>query len=352
MRARKRARGASFNPPNRFEALHRERIEVEPDELDGGARTTQYLADSSRSILARNDSPDIPFTFSINPYRGCEHGCIYCYARPSHEYLGFSAGIDFESRIMVKTRAPELLAEAFESRSWIPQLVALSGNTDCYQPVERKLSLTRGCLQVFQRYGNPVSLITKNALLLRDLDILRALARENLIHVMISITSLDAGLLRVLEPRTSTPALRLQAVEELASNGIPVGVNVAPVIPGLTDEEIPAILRESAARGATSACSILIRLPGPVQPLFLDWLKKELPERAAKIISRIRQTREGAMSDARFESRLAGKGEIASAIHKLFALHAARYGLLERWPELCVTRFRRRGGAQQELFAH
>ena len=348
MKARKRTRGAGTNPPNRFEALHRERLELQDEE--GGASKTQFLIDSSRSILARNDSPDIPFTYSLNPYRGCEHGCIYCYARPSHEYLGFSAGIDFESKIMVKTHAPELLAEAFESKSWNPQVVALSGNTDCYQPVERKLGLTRQCLEVFHRYGNPVSMITKNALLLRDLDILRSLARENLIHVLISITSLDADLLRVLEPRTSAPNLRLQALEELASNGIPVGVNVAPVIPGLNDQEIPSILRESAARGATMACSILLRLPGPVKDLFHEWLQKEMPERAKKITSLIRQTREGAMSDSRFGSRMSGTGEVAGAIHRLFALHAARYGLQERWPELSTARFRRRGSAQQELF--
>ena len=234
-----KGRGASFNTPNRFEQTHREVLRDEsfqdPGEESPRALPTRYFEDASRTILARNDSPDIPFTFSLNPYRGCEHGCIYCYARPSHEYLGFSAGIDFETKIMVKPDAPRLLAHALSAKGWVPQTVALSGNTDPYQPVERKLALTRRCLEVFLEFRNPVSIITKNALVIRDLDLLEEMARLNLIHVMLSITSLDAALIRIMEPRTSAPPVRLQAVGELARRGIPVGVNIAPVIPGLTE---------------------------------------------------------------------------------------------------------------------
>src|SRR5262245_47463081 len=280
----KKGRGAGFNPANRFEPLRLELLDDFSD--DKPSVPTQLYIDSTREILARNDSPDVPFTYSINPYRGCEHGCIYCYARPSHEYLGFSAGLDFESKILVKPEAPRLLEDAFQRKSWKPQVIALSGNTDPYQPIERQLQLTRRCLEVFLKYRNPVGMITKNHLITRDLDILRQLAEFNLVHVHLSITTLDAGLARIMEPRASAPARRLEAVEILAANRIPVGVNAAPLIPGLTDEELPSILREAAARGALTAAYILVRLPGAVQPLFLDWLKRELPQRAPKVLGR------------------------------------------------------------------
>ena len=350
-----KGRAAQGNTPNRFETLHREIFPPEfggewEDPAPGGTIPTTYYEDASRSILARNDSPDIPFTYSVNPYRGCEHGCIYCYARPSHEYLGFSAGIDFETKIIVKTGAPALLSSALAAKGWVPQTVALSGNTDPYQPLERRLALTRGCLEVFAEFRNPVSIITKNALILRDIDILRAMARLNLVHVMLSVTSLDEALIRVMEPRTSSPALRLQAVERLASEGIPVGVNVAPVIPGLTDEEIPAILGEAAAHGASSASYILVRLPGPVKTLFADWLERELPARRARILNRIRDTRGGNLSDPRFHTRGKGEGEIASSVASLFTLASSRAGLARNRAELSTAHFRRISGAQQELF--
>jgi len=356
MRRGAKGRGASFNTPNRFEALHREVLPPEsPDYDDDGGRhgtPTRYYEDSSRSILARNDSPDIPFTFSLNPYRGCEHGCIYCYARPSHEYLGFSAGIDFETRIMVKPDAPRLLAGALRESGWVPQTVTLSGNTDPYQPVERRLALTRRCLEVFLEFRNPVSIITKNALLLRDLDILGAMARLDLVHVMMSITSLDGDLIRIMEPRTSAPLLRLQAVETIAKSGIPVGVNIAPVIPGLTDEEIPAILQAAAARGASAASYILVRLPGSVGSLFVDWLGRELPDRRSRVLNRIRDTRGGNLNDPRFHSRGTGEGEIAASVRSLFTLSAARAGIRGSWPELSTAGFRRVTPGQQELFDH
>lgn len=337
-----KGRGAGFNPPNRFEKTHLEPLDIEVMYDDEAPPLqTMFYIDSSKSILAKNDSPDLPFTYSINPYRGCEHGCIYCYARPSHEYLGFSAGLDFESKIMVKMNAAELLEETLSRKGWRPQMVAFSGNTDCYQPVERTLQLTRKCLEVFLRFRNPVGLITKNALVLRDLDILQEMARYNLIHVMISITSLDAALIRRMEPRTSSPTKRLDTIEVLARSGIPVGVNAGPIIPGLTDEEIPAILKAASERGAQSAGYILLRLPGAVKDLFLDWLQRELPERARKIIYRIRETRAGELSDARFGTRMRGEGEIAEAIERLFQINVRRYNLAKRWQGLSTNHFRR-----------
>jgi DNA repair photolyase len=350
MAAKYKGRATGGNTPNRFERLHFEPLEEAADEEAPHTVPTSYYMDSSRSILARNDSPDIPFTFSINPYRGCEHGCIYCYARPSHEYLGFSAGLDFETKILVKPDAPALLEQAFRRRSWNPQTIALSGNTDCYQPVEKRLGLTRRCLEIFLNYRNPVSIVTKNALLLRDLDLLEKLAELDLVHVMMSITSLDPELIRVMEPRTSIPALRLGSLRELSSHGIPVGVNVAPIIPGLTDEEIPAILEAAAGHGATTACFMLVRFPGAVQQLFLDWLKRELPQRAGKILNRIRETREGKLSDARFGTRVTGEGEFAGTLNELFRIHAEKLGLTRSWRELAVHHFRRVAPAQGELF--
>ena len=353
-----RGRGASFNTPNRFESLHREifppDLAEDPAPEDPGEprRTipTRYFQDSSRSILVRNDSPDIPFTFSLNPYRGCEHGCIYCYARPSHEYLGFSAGIDFETTIMVKADAPGLLESALASKGWVPQTVTLSGNTDPYQPVERKLAITRRCLEVFLRAGNPVSIITKNALVLRDIDILSAMGRLGIVHVMLSITSLKGDLIRIMEPRTSAPARRLDAIAALAAHGIPVGVNIAPVIPGLTDEEIPRILAEAAARGAQTASYILMRLPGAVKNLFLEWLERELPEKRSRVLGRIRDTRAGNLSDPRFHTRGKGEGEFAESIGSLFTLAATRAGIRGSWPELTTAHFRRVTPGQQDLF--
>lgn len=354
MKSGTKGRGASFNTPNRFEELHREVLADEPVTGDGGeghpGLPTRYFEDRSQTILVRNDSPDIPFTFSLNPYRGCEHGCIYCYARPSHEYLGFSAGIDFETKIMVKPDAPRLLARALGAKRWVPQTVTLSGNTDPYQPVERKLALTRRCLEVFLEFRNPVSIITKNALVLRDIDLLDSMARLGLIHVMLSVTSLDPALIRIMEPRTSAPPLRLQAVGELARRGIPVGVNIAPVIPGLTESEIPAILRAAAASGARCASYILVRLPGSVRELFVEWLGRELPERREKILNRIRETRSGKLNDPHFHTRQKGEGEIASSVRSLFSLAASQAGIGAGWPELSTAHFRRVERGQQELF--
>ncbi len=251
---------------------------------------TQYFRDGTKSVITRNNSPDVGFETSLNPYRGCEHGCIYCYARPTHEYLGFSAGLDFESKIMVKTNAPELLRAELESRRWQPQTLVLSGVTDPYQPVERKLRITRGCLEVLARFRNPVAIITKNHLVTRDIDLLRELAASNAVAVNISVTSLDPNLQRVLEPRTTSPQGRLDAIRQLRAANIPVGVMVAPIIPGLTDHEVPKILDACAKAGAQFAGYTIVRLPWAVAPLFEHWLGEHFPDRKEKVLGRIRDS--------------------------------------------------------------
>ncbi len=341
-------RGAAFNPPNRFERLHLE--STEPIEEGEAPIATEFYIDSSKSILSRNDSPDVPFTFSINPYRGCEHGCTYCYARPGHEYLGFSSGIDFESKIVVKPDAPTLLERVFQKKSWIPQTIALSGVTDPYQPVERRLELTRKCLAVFLAYRNPVSIITKSHLITRDVDMLARLAELNLVEVTLSITTLDPDLARIMEPRAAAPARRLEALETLCNAGIPSGVNVAPLIPGLTDQELPAILREAAKHGAKQACYILVRLPFAVKDLFLDWLKRNLPLRAPKVLSRLREVRGGELSASDFVTRQQGEGVMAETIRHMFELFCRKYELNRFEHRLDTTHFTRRTQRQLHLF--
>ena len=348
-------RSSGFNPQNRFEEISFVPSDEDDRFFPGEDRVqrkieTKFFIDTSRTILAKNDSPDIPFTYSLNPYRGCEHGCIYCYARPSHEYLGFSAGLDFESKIMVKEDAPELLRETFIKRSWQPQIVALAGNTDCYQPVERKLMLTRKCLEVFLEFRNPVGLVTKNSLIMRDIEILSAMAKLNLVSVFISVTSLNQELTRKMEPRTSSPAKKLETIETLSKNGIPVGVLVAPVIPGLTDEEIPSILRETSLRGAKWASMQMLRLPFAVKDLFVDWIRREFPDRETRIVSRLRQVRGGKLSSYEFGERMAGTGETAGAIRQLFRASQKKYNMNEELLELSTDNFRRPAGKQIEMF--
>lgn len=281
-RAPIRGRGASWSPANRFEKLY---VDLnDPDVVDEDFETeerlrpgTQYFRDGTKSIITRNNSPDVGFETSLNPYRGCEHGCIYCYARPTHEYLGLSAGLDFESKIMVKTNAAELLRAELESPRWQPQTLVMSGVTDPYQPVERKLRITRSCLEVLAKFRNPVAIITKNRLVTRDIDLLGDLASHNAAAVNVSVTSLDSNLQRVLEPRTSSPQARLDAIQQLRSAGIPVGVMVAPIIPGLTDHEVPGILDACADAGAQFAGYTIVRLPWAVAPLFEHWLEEHFP---------------------------------------------------------------------------
>ncbi|HEX9281465.1 MAG TPA: PA0069 family radical SAM protein, partial [Candidatus Udaeobacter sp.] len=300
-----RGRGASWSPANRFEKLHVDL--TDPDVVDAGPETegtsrspTQYFRDGTRTIITRNTSPDVGFETSLNPYRGCEHGCIYCYARPTHEYLGFSAGLDFESKIMVKTNAPELLRRELESPRWQPQTLVLSGVTDPYQPVERKLQITRGCLEVLAQFRNPVAIITKNHLVTRDIDILRDLAACDAAAVNVSVTSLDPALQRVLEPRTTSPQGRLDAIEHLRAAKIPVGVMVAPIIPGLTDHEVPKILDACAKAGAQFAGYTIIRLPWAVAPLFEHWLEEHFPDRKEKVLRRIRHLRGNRLNNSQW----------------------------------------------------
>jgi DNA repair photolyase len=331
-----RPRGTTAAPGNRFEPLRLER-DVEPD----GTEPTRFYRDASKSILAENSSPDVGFRYSLNPYRGCEHGCIYCYARPSHEYLGFDAGLDFETRIMVKDDAPALLRKALASPKWEPQVVALSGNTDCYQPVERRLQLTRRCLEVFAEFRNPVGVITKSALVARDADLLGELAQHGAAHVAVSITSLDPELARRMEPRAAQPAKRVEAIAALAAAGVPVMVMAAPIIPGLNDEEIPRILAAAAEAGAASAAWTLLRLARPLDALFEEWLERNYPERRARVLGRIRQTRDGRLSDATFGRRHRGQGVHAAQIAALFAVSARKAGLDRPLPPLSAAAFRR-----------
>ncbi len=337
-------RGALENPPNRFERV---RIEPDsggraPDEPDLSADPrTRYYDDPTRSVLARNQSPDVGFDVSINPYRGCAHGCIYCYARPTHEYLGFSAGLDFETRILVKRETPALLRRKLASARWRPQVIGLSGVTDCYQPVERRLRLTRGCLEVLAEFRNPVALVTKNRLVLRDRDLLEDLARHRCVQVQVSLTTLDPSLHRVMEPRASAPALRLDAMRRLSEAGVPVGVMVAPVIPGLNDHEIPALLEAAAGAGARSAAYLVVRLPHGVKELFAAWLERHYPQRKEKVLSRLRALRGGRLSDPRFGSRHRGEGLFADQIRDLFRLSARRHGLDRPPAPLATEAFRR-----------
>ena len=349
-----RGRGTAVNPPNRFESLA---FEPDLDALDWEERQslaerrvpTQCYLDDSKEALARNDSPDVPFLYSVNPYRGCEHGCSYCYARPTHEFLGMSCGLDFESKIVVKRDAARLLAKKFRSPHWEPQVVALSGNTDCYQPVEKHFGITRQLLEVFLDFGNPVGIITKSALVLRDLDLLRRLAEKSLVQVTLSVTSLDPALARAMEPRAATPAKRLEAIQRLSEAGIPTTVNVAPIVPGLNDHEIPAILAACAERGALGAAYIMLRLPHGVKELFLDWLETHFPERRKKVIRAIQEVRGGGLTDSRFGSRMSGEGVRAEAIERLFHIHRERVGLGTKAVALSTAHFRREGSAQQQL---
>ncbi|MBW7894737.1 MAG: PA0069 family radical SAM protein [Opitutaceae bacterium] len=342
-------RGTALNPPNRFERL---RVEPDPDcpPDERPHPRTQFFIDGSESILTRNDSPDLPFTVGLNPYRGCEHGCAYCYARPYHEYLGFSGGLDFETKIMVKLRAAALLRRELTSPRWTPQSVAMSGVTDCYQPAERHFRLTRQCLEVFAELRSPVSIVTKNHLVTRDLDVLAELARFSATCVYISITSLDADLAGKLEPRAARPEHRLRAVRLLADAGIPVGVMTAPVIPGLNDHELPAILAAAASAGATRAGYVVLRLPHSVKQIFTAWLETHFPHRKERVLSRVRDLRGGQLNVSDWGKRLRGEGIFAAQIHDLFHAAVRRAGLNRQSFDLSTAHFRRPGGIQLSLF--
>ncbi len=347
-----KGRGASSNPAGRFERLafvHEPSDDLYDEDEAPPVRPTELYRDTSKSILAFNDSPDVPMDASINPYRGCEHGCIYCYARPYHEYLGLSAGTDFESKIFVKENAAHLLRQALSAKSWTPQVLGLSGVTDPYQPVERRLRITRACLEVLVEFRNPVAVITKNHLVTRDIDLLAPMARDQTAQVFLSITTLDDGLARVMEPRASRPGLRLDALRRLRNAGIPAGVMVAPIIPGLTDHEVPAILEAAAGAGALSAGSTVVRLPHGVKELFTEWLEAHAPDRKEKVLNRLRAMRDGKLNDPAFGSRMVGQGPFAESIHQMFELHRRRLGLTQRLT-LSTEAFRRSGVNQLDLF--
>jgi DNA repair photolyase len=332
------ARGTSLNPTSRFERLT---VDREPwTTLQDPSPRTRFYRDASRTLLVTNDSPDVGLDVGINPYRGCEHGCVYCFARPNHEYLGFSAGLDFESRILVKEDAPALLRQALRRSSWRPRTIMLSGVTDPYQPVERRLRITRRCLEVLAEARNPVALITKNHGITRDLDLLAELASHQAVAVTLSVTTLRRDLQRMMEPRTSTPIRRLDAIRVLAGAGIPVGVNLAPVIPGLTDEEIPSILEAAAEAGARWAGYILLRLPHGVKEIFEGWLAENLPDRKERVLNRLRDAHGGKLYDGRFGVRGKGSGAYAGQIKELFRASVRRLGLGAP-PDLDASAFRR-----------
>lgn len=333
-----------MNPANRFltQSLVSKFIEG-IDEPLFVRNQTKFYVDNPGSIISRNTSPDIPFEYSINPYQGCEHGCAYCYARNSHEYWGFSPGIDFESRIITKPSAPALLRKAFLSPRWKPAPITLSGNTDCYQPAEKKLKITRNLLKVFSEFRNPVSIITKNVLILRDLDLLTDLAANRQVHVFLSVTTLEEDLRIRLEPRTAATGKKLIAMERLSSAGIPVGVMIGPVIPGLNNYEIPQILKMSGNAGASNAGINMLRLNGAIKDIFRDWLERNFPERSEKIWHQVSAMHGGNVNDSEWGRRLRGEGEIAHTMRFIFNSAKQKYIDPQKWTAFDFTKFRTGG---------
>ncbi len=355
MRVKKiQGRGTNSNPQNRFEKRNLE-LETElpqefEEEQDGRVIKTQVFPDKTKTLLTKNDSPDLPFDYGLNPYRGCEHGCIYCYARPYHEYLGLSAGLDFETKIFAKFKAAELLRKELSSSRWVPQVISMSGITDCYQPIERHLKITRSCLEVFAEFLNPVVIITKNALIQRDIDLLQKLAEHQAIKVFITLTSLDSNLTRILEPRASSPQARLETITQLSQAGIPTNVMMAPIIPALTDSEIPKLLRAAAQAGAGSAAYTVLRLPHAVKDLFIQWLETHFPDRKEKVIHRLEEIRKGNIQNNHFGSRMKGEGIFAEQIRNLFQLAAKKAGFSREKLSLSTDSFKKKE-TQLQLFA-
>jgi DNA repair photolyase len=327
----RKGRGAISNPAVRFEGTSRDAFDdgwgTLADLADLPPLPTTLIRETAKSALAWNDSPDIGFDRSINPYRGCEHGCVYCYARPSHAYVGYSPGLDFETKLLFKPDLPALLEKELRRPGYVARPVALGANTDPYQPVERTLMITRQVLEVLERFGHPVTIVTKSAGVLRDLDILRRMAARNLAHVCLSVTTLDANLARRMEPRAASPLRRLQAMRVLAAAGVPVGVLAAPMIPGLNDAELERILSESCKAGATRAGYVLLRLPLEIRQLFEEWAQAHFPDRAARILALVRETRGGRAYDSRFGIRQTGTGAYADMLARRFQMAAARLGL-------------------------
>ena len=335
---------AISNPPNPFESRHRELLE--PASV---AKLTIY-DDETRDILSRNDSPDLPFRWSVNPYRGCFHACAYCYARPSHEYWGFGAGTDFESKIIVKEDAPKLLQHAFDRPSWRGELILFSGNTDCYQPLEASYGLTRACLSVCADYRNPVGVITKGALVLRDLDVLKQLNREAWIRVYLSIPFLSDAMARKVEPHAPSTTKRFETMKLLSDAGIPTGISIAPLIPGLNEDDIPRLLERARTAGADTAVMALLRLSGSVEAVFLDRMREAVPFRVGKIVSRLREVRGGALTEEAFFERQRGKGVYWDMVAQLFGMAKRRAGFPDEDASPMADTFRRPAGEQASLF--
>ncbi len=356
-----KGRGTAWAIEHRFTGQHAERFDDGWGTLDQQASeehlppATQIIEERAKSILTGNDSPDIGFDLSINPYRGCEHGCIYCFARPTHSYLNLSPGLDFETRIVAKVNAAERLREAFASRAYEPQYINIGSATDAYQPIERKLGITRSVIEVMHECRHPFSLVTKSSGIERDLDLVGPMGRERLAAVYVSVTSLDSTLSRILEPRAAAPARRLQTITALAEAGVPVGVSVSPMIPFINEPEVERILEAAANAGATRAFGIVLRLPWEVNPLFQQWLDAHFPDRAARVMARVREMRGGKDNDPRFGSRMRGEGVWAQLLGQRFQKAAARLGLNRERIELDLTRFQRpvrppEPAAQGELF--
>lgn len=341
------SRGVLENPASRFERLM---YEPDPAETSPDSVPTCFFKDDTESIISSNDSLDVGFDKSVNPYRGCEHGCVYCYARPTHEYLGFSSGLDFETKIWVKEKAPLLLERELASPRWIPEPLAFCGVTDAYQPCERKFRLTRGCLEVALKFRNPVSIVTKSNIVTRDIDLLREFSAFNAVFVFITLTTLDKTLARKMEPRAPLPEIRLETVAALTEAGIPTGVLIAPVVPGLTDHEIPEILKSARQAGACRAGYSLLRLPYSVKSFFEGWLDFHFPDRKNKVLNQIRSIRGGKLNDSRFKVRMRGEGLFADQIHSVFKIIRRREGIPDGPIILNTDRFRRPGGSQLDLF--
>ncbi len=339
-----KGRGAQIKTANRFLKAQYVTEHIEGlDEPLFSAPTTQIFYETPKTVVNKVTSPDLGMMYSINPYQGCEHGCIYCYARNTHEYWGFNAGLDFESKIIVKKNAAELLEKFILHPNWSPVPISLSGNTDCYQPLERKLEITRSILKVLATYRHPIGMITKNSLICRDIDLLKDLSQDNLVHVYISITSLNEELRRVMEPRTASGLKRLQTVEALANAGIPVGVMNAPIIPGLNHHEVPAILKAAADHGAKGVGMTVVRLNGSIGKIFEDWLRKNFPDRFDKVWHQICEMHGGNVNDSHFGRRLSGEGTYAEIIHQLFNTSRKKYFGDRKMPAYDLTKFRKGG---------
>ncbi len=346
-----KGRGARINPDNPYLAFTYDTMDTEGlDEALEARKETKVLLEYPKKIINKVPSPDIPLDYSMNPYQGCEHGCVYCYARNTHAYWGLSAGLDFEQKIIAKPNAPELLEEALMNKKWKAAPIMFSGNTDCYQPVEREMQLTRKCLEVFLRFRHPVGLITKNHLILRDIDILEELANHGLVHVFITITTLDKELRLNMEPRTATASHKLDAIKRLKEKGVPTGVMIAPIIPGLNVEEIPTIMEAASDAGALAAGYTIVRLNGAVQEIFSHWLHHHYPDRAEKVLNQIKGCHDGSLADHQFGRRMRGKGPVAEAIRQLFHLARQKYLKDKKMPPYDLSLFKRPEKGQLSLF--